>query len=74
MAVNDSTLRTNALMGSTTEPVSRNSSTKVTTAMMASTRGSLCTMPSTASRSSCAPPPILTKTSAGPGSAWMASS
>lgn len=55
VAVNDSTLRTNALMGSTTEPVSRNSSTKVTTAMMASTRGSLCTMPSTASRSNWAP-------------------
>ncbi len=74
VAVRDNTLSTSAFRGSTTEPVNRNSSAKVTIAMMASTKGSLSTMPSTASRSSCAPPPIFTVVSPGPGRAWMASS
>ena len=49
-AVSESTLRTRALTGRTTLPVSRNSSTKVTTAMMASTSGRREVMASTLSR------------------------
>src|SRR3954465_592341 len=55
-AVNDNTLSNNAFNGSTTLPVSRNSSTNVMAAIAASTSGSRSVMPLELSLLTCATP------------------
>ena len=73
-AVSESTLSTSALSGSTTLPVSRNSSPKVMTAISPSTPGSRDVMASTLSRLICAMPVNSTGRPAGPGTACSRSS
>ena len=65
-AVSDSTLHISAFSGSTTLPVSRNSSTNVMAAISPSTSGSRSVTASTLSRLTCATPPISTDRPAGP--------
>src|SRR3954454_14480984 len=73
-AVNDSTLSTSALSGSTTLPVSRNNSPNVITAIRPSTAGSRDVIASTLSRLVCAIPVNSTGRPAGPGTACSRSS
>src|SRR5258707_14456298 len=65
-AVSDSTLHTSALAGSTTLPVSKNSSTNVMAAISPKTSGSRSVTASTLSRLTCATPAISTDRPAGP--------
>ena len=65
-AVRDKTLHISALIGITTLPVSRNSSTKVIAAITPSTVGSRSVTASTLSQLTCAIPAIWTDLPAGP--------
>src|SRR6201993_5590933 len=65
-AVNESTLHASAFTGSTTLPVSRNSSTNVMAAISPNTSGSRSVTASTLSRLTCATPPISADRPAGP--------